>query len=57
MMSHLLGAISELRLPIRPGRVEPHAVKRRGKNHTFLTVARPVARARILATRRYGSLR
>ena len=31
MSAHLIGAISLMRLPVRPGRVEPHAVKRRPK--------------------------
>jgi hypothetical protein len=52
MTAHLLGAISMLRLPIRPGRVEPHAIKRRPKNHKLLTVTRRVARTRILQARK-----
>ena len=51
MTAHLLGAISMLRLPIRPGRVEPHAIKRRPKNHPLLTVPRDIARAMILNSR------
>lgn len=51
MTAHLLGAISLLELPIRPCRVEPHAIKRRPKNHHLLTVPRPVARAEIRAAR------
>ena len=51
MTAHLLGAISMLELPIRPGRVEPHAIKRRPKNHQLLTVPRRVARATILRAR------
>jgi hypothetical protein len=51
MTAHLLGAISMLRLPIRPGRVEPHAIKRRPKNHKLMTVARPIARAAIRRSR------
>lgn len=57
MTAHLLGAISLVRLPVRPGRVEPHAVKRRGKNHAFLTVPRHVARAAILKERAHWGLR
>ena len=57
MTSHLLGAISQLRLSVRPGRIEPHAVKRRGKNHTLLTVARTIARDRILQARLCSALR
>jgi hypothetical protein len=40
MTAHLLGGISLLRLPIRPGRLEPHAIKRRPKSHQLLTVPR-----------------
>jgi hypothetical protein len=57
MTAHLLGAISMLELPIRPGRIEPHAVKRRGKNHQFLTVPRCVARAAIRDAREHAGLR
>jgi len=58
MTAHLLGAVGQMRLPVRPGRVEPHAIKRRGKNHAFLTVERSVARARIIEAReRSASLR
>jgi hypothetical protein len=52
MTAHLLGAISLLKLPIRPGRVEPHAIKRRPKNHQLLTVPRNIARAAIRRARR-----
>lgn len=52
MTAHLLGAISLLKLPIRPGRVEPHAIKRRPKNHQLLTVPRQLARAAILRSQR-----
>jgi hypothetical protein len=51
MTAHLLGAISSLRLPIRPGRVEPRAVKRRPKNLPLLTQPRHLARAAILQSR------
>jgi hypothetical protein len=51
MTAHLLGAISLLRLPVRPSRVEPHAIKRRPKNHQLLTVPRGIARAAILGAR------
>ncbi|MBI3067506.1 MAG: IS4 family transposase [Betaproteobacteria bacterium] len=56
MIAHLLGAISMLELPIRPGRIEPHAIKRRPKNHQLLTVPRRLARAAI-ARARGGGLR
>lgn len=51
MMAHLLGGISLLRLPVRPGRVEPHAIKRRPKSHQLLTVTRNVARHNIRKSR------
>lgn len=51
MSAHLLGAIGLMVLPIRPGRVEPHAIKRRPKNHALLTVPRHIARERILQIR------
>ncbi len=47
VIAHLLGAISEMVLPIRPGRVEPHAIKRRPKPHKLLTMPRHVAREQI----------
>jgi hypothetical protein len=51
MSAHLLGAISAMKLPIRPGRIEPHAIKRRPKDHALLTVPRHVARAAIIRAR------
>ena len=51
MISHVLGAMAMLRLHLRPGRVEPRAVKRRPKPHRLLTEPRSVARAAILAHR------
>lgn len=51
MTAHLLGAISLLELPIRPGRVEPHAIKRRPKNHQLLTLPRDEARVEIRRAR------
>jgi hypothetical protein len=51
MTAHLLGGISLLRLPVRPGRIEPHAIKRRPKSHQLLTVPRQLARATILRLR------
>lgn len=51
MSAHLLGAISAMKLPVRPGRIEPHAIKRRPKNHALLTVPRHVARAAIIRAR------
>ena len=49
--AYLLGAISAMTLPIRPGRVEPHAIKRRPKCHTYLNVSRDVARAELKRAR------
>lgn len=43
MIAHLLGAVSAMVLPIRPGRIEPHAIKRRPKPHALLTVPRHIA--------------
>jgi len=51
MTAHLLGAISRLQLPIRPGRIEPRAVKRRPKNLPLLTQPRYLARAAIRQSR------
>ena len=48
---HLLQGVARLKLPHRPGRMEPRAVKRRGKNLPFLTQPRAVARARLLLLR------
>ena len=51
MISHVLGAMATLRLNIRPGRVEPRAVKRRPKPHRLLTEPRSMARAAIIRHR------
>lgn len=51
MFAHVLGAISMLRLPSRPHRVEPRAVKRRPKPHRLLLIPRTLARLQILAQR------
>jgi len=51
MGAHLLGAIGLMTLPIRPGRVEPRAIKRRPKNHALLTITRHIARERIMQAR------
>jgi hypothetical protein len=51
MTAHLLGAISCLVLPIRPHRIEPHAIKRRPKSHALLTTPRNVARDQIRRSR------
>lgn len=47
----LMNGIASLKLPYRPGRVEPRALKRRGKNLPFLTQPRPKERERLLALR------
>jgi hypothetical protein len=51
MAAHVLGAVSTLRLPSRPDRVEPRAIKRRPKPHRLLLIPRPLARLQILAQR------
>lgn len=50
--THLLTAVSTMILLIRPGRVEPRAIKRRPKNHALLTVPRYMARAAIIHAHR-----
>ncbi|MGQ0654566.1 MAG: hypothetical protein ACT4P4_20260 [Betaproteobacteria bacterium] len=52
MAAHLRGALALLRLPVRPNRVEPRAVKRRPKPHRLLLVPRPMARRQLQAHRR-----
>jgi len=52
MFAHARGVIAFMRLPYRPNRVEPRAVKRRPKPHTLLTEHRDVARAKLLRARR-----
>lgn len=51
MGAHLLGAIGLMTLPLRPGRVEPRAIKRRPKAHALLTVPRHEAREKIMKMR------
>jgi len=51
MISHVLGALAILRLPWRPHRVEPRAIKRRPKPHRLLLIPRPLARLQILLQR------
>jgi hypothetical protein len=51
MTAIMIGAISHMRLPHRPGRVEPRAIKRRPKNHPLLTIPRQIARDKILLSR------
>jgi hypothetical protein len=52
MIGCVLGAVAQLRLLSRPGRIEPRAIKRRPKPHHLLRVPRDVARANIAAHRR-----
>ena len=51
MFAYLRGAIAQLRLPHRPNRVEPRAVKRRPKPHRLLTKPRNEARAKLRRAR------
>ena len=51
MFAIILGAIAGMKLPVRPGRVEPRAKKRRPKPLPLLTVPRRTARANIIAAR------
>lgn len=51
MISHVLGALSALRLPWRPNRVEPRAIKRRPKPHRLLMVPRHLARLQLTSKR------
>ena len=44
----VLAAIAQTRLPVRPDRLEPRAVKRRPKPHKLLTLPRHLARAQLL---------
>ena len=55
MLAHMLGAISTLRLPDRPGRLEPRAIKRRPKPHPLLLMPRSLERLRLLL-RRYANV-
>jgi hypothetical protein len=46
--AHLLAGIAQMKLPYRPGRVEPRALKRRPKPFQLLTVPRQILRARLM---------
>lgn len=46
--TYLLAGIAQLKLPTRPGRVEPRAVKRRPKPRKFLTKPRNVLRKKLM---------
>lgn len=47
----LIRSVGKKKLPHRPGRVEPRAVKRRPKGHVFLTQPRAVLKAQLQAQR------
>jgi hypothetical protein len=49
MFATILGAIATMKLPNRPGRVEPRAKKRRPKPLPLLTIPRQLARETIMA--------
>ena len=51
MIACVLGAIAQLRLVLRPGRIEPRAIKRRPKPHNLLTEPRHLARSKLIAQR------
>lgn len=46
--AHLLAGMAQMKLPYRPWRVEPRAVKRRPKTYKWLTEPRNVVRARLI---------
>jgi hypothetical protein len=46
--AHLLAGIAQMKLPHRPGRVEPRALKRRPKPFQLLTEPRQILRARLM---------
>ena len=54
--TYLLAGMAQLRLPHRPGRVEPRMVKRRPKQHAMLTQPRHTLKASLLKQRQalYG---
>jgi hypothetical protein len=51
VFAHVRGVIAVMRLPYRPNRVEPRAVKRRPKPHALLTEHRNIARAKLQRAR------
>ena len=53
-IERLLAAIAAWRIPCRPNRVEPRAVKRRPKPHPLLMVPRQLARLRLLRQRAHA---
>lgn len=50
--AYLLAGIAQLRLPYRPGRVEPRAIKRRTQQHPLMTQPRPVLKEALLKQQR-----
>lgn len=46
--AHLLAGVAQMKLPYRPWRVEPRAIKRRPTQHKLLTEPRNIVRARLL---------
>ena len=54
--TYLLAGMAQLRLPDRPGRVEPRMVKRRPKQHALLTQPRHILKAALIEQRQalYG---
>lgn len=54
--TYLLAGMAQLRLPDRPGRVEPRVVKRRPKQHALLTQPRHILKAALIKQRQafYG---
>lgn len=46
--AHVLAGIAQMKLPHRPGRVEPRALKRRPKPHQLLKEPRQILRARLM---------
>ncbi len=57
MLAIVLASIASLRLPHRPGRIEPRAKKRRPKPLPLLTVPRQLAREKIREIRGYTRLK
>lgn len=49
--TYLLAGIAQLRLPQRPGRIEPRVVKRRTQKHPLMTRPRPILKAGLIKQR------
>lgn len=52
LMRRLLESIAGMKLSIRPGRIEPRAIKRRHNKHPFLMMPRDQARSAIVQARK-----